>query len=229
MNSRVQSAEMASVLRGKWEPKAKISLHLYQQIDDIAYPTTMKKYAITCLAGLLIVSGLSSCANQSGSSAGAETSAGRRGNSALASRVFDEVNGYRRSKGLNEVQRHAGLDRLAQAHCEYLRDNRGKFSIHGKNVSHYGFEGRAMSARQHLGMLSVSENVAAATNPGNAAPSVLLQLWRNSRDHHENMVNKWTHSGIGVLVDSDGMVFATQLFATKNQSHMIMRDRMNSF
>jgi uncharacterized protein YkwD len=158
-----------------------------------------------------------------------ETSTIRRSGNSMSDRVFDEVNSYRRSQGLGNVQRHAGLDRLAQSHSEYLRTNRGKFSIYGKNVSHFGFEGRAMFARQNLGMLSVSENVAAANYPGQAAPGVLLELWRTSKDHHHNMTEKWTHSGVGVVVDSDGMVFATQIFATKNHSQLAMRDRMNSF
>jgi uncharacterized protein YkwD len=86
-----------------------------------------------------------------------------------------------------------------------------------------------MSARQNLGMLSVSENVAAANYPGQSAPAVLVELWRTSKDHNHNMTEKWTHSGMGVVVDSDGMVFATQIFATKNHSQLVMRDRMNSF
>jgi uncharacterized protein YkwD len=158
-----------------------------------------------------------------------ETTTIRRSGNTMSDRVFDEVNSYRRSQGLRDVQRHAGLDRLAQSHSEYLRNNRGKFSLYGKNVSHYGFEGRAMAARQTLGMLSVSENVAAANYPGQAAPGVLLELWRTSKDHNHNMTEKWTHSGIGVVVDSDGMVFATQIFATKNHSQLAMRERMNSF
>jgi uncharacterized protein YkwD len=186
--------------------------------------------------GLLCAAALSSCANQSDSARipvsatlNAEIIPVSRSGHTLTDRIFDEVNSYRRSQGLKEVQRHAGLDRLAQSHSEYLRQNRGKFSLHGKNVSHYGFEGRAMDARQNLGMLSVSENVAAANYPGQSAPGVLLELWRNSRDHHHNMTEKWTHSGIGVVVDSDGMVFATQLFATRNHSQLAMRERMNSF
>jgi hypothetical protein len=43
------------------------------------------------------------------------------------------------------------------------------------------------------------------------------------------MTESWTHSGVGVVVDSDGMVFATQIFATKNQSQLAMRERMNNF
>jgi uncharacterized protein YkwD len=196
----------------------------------------MNTHPSTRLFGLLCAAALSSCANQSDSTRmpvsatlNPESTTIRRSGNSMSDRVFDEVNSYRRSQGLGAVQRHAGLDRLAQSHSEYLRANRGKFSLYGKNVSHYGFEGRAMAARETLGMLSVSENVAAANYPGQAAPGVLLELWRTSEDHHHNMTEKWTHSGVGVVVDSDGMVFATQIFATKNQSQLAMRERMNSF
>lgn len=151
-----------------------------------------------------------------------------RNDRSLAGRLFAEINSYRLSQGEGELERHAGLDRLAREHCEYLRQNRGTFSLYGRNVSHYGFEGRAIVAREHYQMASVAENVAATNQPGNSAHN-LLALWKNSKDHHKNMTDDWTCSGIGVVVDSDGMVFATQLFATRNYSHLAMRERLTSF
>lgn len=143
--------------------------------------------------------------------------------------IFDEVNAYRRSKGVNDVQRHAGLDRLAQQHSEYLRQHRGSFSIYGKNVSHYGFDGRAVVARSSYQMPNTSENVAAAFNAGgNPAPAVLA-LWKESKDHHKNMLDSWSHSGVGVVVDVDGTVFATQIFGMISYSQLSTRDRMNGF
>jgi len=190
------------------------------------------------LFGLLAAAALSSCASSPESTRMAVSATIRpetastpasSGDRSTASRLFDAVNDYRLSQGEQAVERHAGLDRLARQHCEYLRSNRGTFSLYGKNVSHFGFEGRAIAAREVLQMSSVSENVAAANHPGSQASGVIVELWKQSNDHHKNMTDDWTHSGIGVVVDSDGMVFATQLFATKNHSQMTMRDRMNSF
>lgn len=196
----------------------------------------MKIHPSTRLFGLLCVAALSSCANQSESTRmpvsatlNPQASAPSQADKSLRGQLFDEVNSYRRSQGRQDVQRHTGLDRLAEAHCEYLRRNRGSFSLYGKNVSHFGFEGRAMAARMNYQMSAVSENVAAAYHPGGQAAPVILELWKQSKDHHKNMTDKWTHSGIGVVVDSDGMVFATQLFATANYSQLTMRERMNSF
>ena len=180
------------------------------------------------MVGLLCAAALASCAS-SPESARVPVAATLRPDTSLTGRVFDEVNSYRLSQGERPLQRHAGLDRLAQKHSEYLRKNRGNFSLHGKNVSHNGFDGRALVARMNFEMMNVSENVAAAYHPGASAPEVLVQLWRNSKDHHTNMLENWTHSGIGVVVDSDGTVFATQIFGAKSYSQMAMRERMNSF
>lgn len=198
----------------------------------------MKTHPSTRLFGLLAAAALASCASTPDSSRLPVSATIRqdmaapvsnRSDRSASSRLFDEVNSYRLSQGAQPVQRHAGLDRLAQKHCEYLSRKRGNFSLYGKYVSHYGFDGRAIAARETYQMSSVSENVAAASYPGSDSSRVIVQLWKNSRDHHKNMTDDWTHSGIGVVVDSDGMVFATQLFATKNYSQMTMRERMNSF
>lgn len=156
-------------------------------------------------------------------------SASLRPDTSLSSRLHQEVNSYRRSQGARELQRHAGLDRLAQQHCEYLRQHRGSFTLSGKNVSHFGFEGRALIARERYQMENISENVAAANHPGKDPAPVLVSLWKGSKDHHKNMVDDWTCTGIGVAVDSDGMVFATQLFSTVSMSQMSVRERFNRF
>jgi len=198
----------------------------------------MKTHPCTRLFGLLAAAALASCASSPESTRmpvsatirpDTGSSSPASGDKSTSGRLFDAVNNYRLSLGESPVQRHAGLDRLAQQHCEYLRRNRGTFSLYGKNVSHYGFDGRAVAAREAFQMSSVSENVAAANYPGNNSSAVIVELWKGSKDHHKNMTDDWTHSGIGVVVDSDGMVFATQLFATKNNSQMAFRDRMNSF
>jgi uncharacterized protein YkwD len=198
----------------------------------------MKTHPSTRLFGLLATAALASCASSPESSRMPVSATIRpdtaapspgRGDQSTSGRLFDAVNDYRLSQGAQPVQRHAGLDRLAQEHCEYLRRNRGTFSLYGKNVSHYGFDGRAIAAREIYQMSSVSENVAAANYPGSNSSAVIVELWKQSKDHHKNMTDDWTHSGMGVVVDSDGMVFATQLFATKSYSQMTMRERMNSF
>lgn len=171
---------------------------------------------------------LASCANQPVPNK-MPVSASIKSDSSVTGRLFQEVNSYRASNGKAAVQRHPGLDKLAQQHSEYLRAHRGTFSLSGRNVSHIGFEGRALQARERYQMENMSENVAAATRVGSKGTDTLLQLWQGSKDHNKNMLDDWTYSGIGVAVDEDGTMFATQLFGNASMSQLTMRNRFNHF
>ncbi len=184
--------------------------------------TSLKVIVAAC------VGALASCATQPVKTR-MPVSATLRPDSSLSGQVFRAVNAYRGEHNAQELQRHAGLDRLAQEHCEYLRSHRGQFGLYGKNVSHVGFEGRCLMAQSRLNMLNVSENVAAANHPGEKPAPVLVQLWSESKDHEYNMRSEWTHTGVGVVVDSDGMVFSTQMFGTLNNSQMTFRNKLNNF
>jgi uncharacterized protein YkwD len=156
-------------------------------------------------------------------------SASLRPSSSLSGRLHQEVNAYRISQGASPLQRHAGLDRLAQDHCEYLRQHRGTFRLHGRNVSHFGFDARSVIARQRYQMGNISENVAASSKVPGSTTQRMMALWTGSKDHNRNMLDDWTHTGVGVVVDSDGMIFATQIFSTMNMSPLSARDRFNNF
>lgn len=188
----------------------------------------MKQYPHTQVLGLVCMLALASCASPP-KPVKMQVSASLRPDSSLSGRVFQEVNSYRLSQGKMEFQRHAGLDRLAQDHSEYLRQHRGTFGLYGSNVSHIGFDGRVSIARERYEMENVSENVAWANHPGEAIPPLLLNLWIKSKDHHHNMLDNWTHSGMGIVVDSDGTVFATQIFSTEGNSQLSTRNRFNRF
>lgn len=186
--------------------------------------SSLKFFTLACIAAL------ASCAPQPDKSRMPVSASIRpRPDHSLSGRVFDAVNSYRRAHHASDLQRHAGLDRLAQDHCEYLRKHRGEGTIYGKNVSHAGFEGRTLIARERFNMMSISENVAAANHPGEDAPNVLVKLWSGSKDHNYNMLSEWTYAGVGVVVDSDGMVFSTQIFATVSNSQLTFRNRLSSF
>jgi uncharacterized protein YkwD len=154
-------------------------------------------------------------------------STGPSKNSPISNQIFSAVNSYRQSKGKPNLVRHAGLDKLAKNHSEYMRQNRGKFGVHGRNVSHWGFEGRALICQQRFGFQNTSENVAAAYDPGKSAPAIILNLWANSKAHRINLDSAWPYTGIGTAVDSDGTVFATQIFATARVSQQARRERFN--
>ena len=188
----------------------------------------MKTSPSTRILTVICAAALASCANPP-EPVRMPVSASVRPGASITSRLYQEINSYRRSRGRSELQRHAGLDQLAQSHCEYLRKHRGSFSLSGKNVSHIGFEGRTLIARERYQMANISENVAASSKVPGSTTRRLIDLWIGSKSHHKNMLDDWTHTGVGVVVDSDGMVFATQLFTTVNPSQLSTRERFNRF
>lgn len=133
----------------------------------------------------------------------------------LAAEVHAAVNEYRRGMGKAGFERNAGLDRLAQQHSEYLRAHRGSFSLVGRNISHFGFENRVVVAKRALGMESVSENLLAGKRPGGYSGRDVVEAWNRSAGHHQNLWGDWECTGVGVAVDADGMIFVTQLYATR--------------
>jgi uncharacterized protein YkwD len=141
-------------------------------------------------------------------------------------RLLAEVNAYRAREGRGALVRNPHLERMARQHSEFMRQNRGRFSLHGKNVSHVGFEERAILAKGAYDIGTLAENVAAARSvsmPG------LVRLWAGSKGHDDNLKASWTETGIGVVEDQDGTIFATQLFGTKRMSGMAFTDRLHPY
>jgi uncharacterized protein YkwD len=80
-----------------------------------------------------------------------------------------------------------------------------------------------------MGLGNVAENIATCSGGFNSPATTLVDAWKNSSGHAKNMKGKWDVTGIGVAVAPDGTVFATQLFASENHSHMALSDRMRHF
>ena len=135
---------------------------------------------------------------------------------------------YRASIGREAIPRHAGLDKLAREHCEFMARNRGKFNVSSANISHYGFESRAFAAQKMYGMGHCAENVAGGVIHGDIAAE-LTKAWVGSSKHSYNIKQKWHATGLGVYVASDGFVYATQIFAMKEQSGMANHGRFGIF
>ena len=183
------------------------------------------KTNLCSLAAVVLCTGfLASCA--SGPVTTAVPMSASSSEKSLTTRLLDDVNAYRASKGAKPLVRNPGLDRMAQEHCEFLRLNRGKFSIQGTNVSHDGFESRCLKARQLFNMPTMGENVAAMHS---TSTSALVKAWANSPGHDFTMKAEWEQTGIGLLVDKDGTLFATQVFGTPTRSQMAFSDRLRSF
>lgn len=124
--------------------------------------------------------------------------------------LYQDVNRYRQNFNKKPLARHSGLDSIALRHSEFMRRNRGKFQFSKTgNVTHYGFESRYASASHNYRFVTLHENVAAGPRG-----TSITRVWAASRSHEPAMRGNWTHTGVGVVVDSDGMIFATQLFGS---------------
>jgi len=156
--------------------------------------------------------------------------AGTIADGSIASIVTEDVNRYRLRHGAKSLARHRGLDKLAAAHSRYMMDHRGSFTLYGRNVSHMGSDARWTIAKKVYNFTSMSENVASTPRIGSdqRTADIIVRLWEKSSDHDYAMRhNGWTHTGVGVVVADDGMVFATQLFAYGGEFHDHSRNRFD--
>lgn len=149
-----------------------------------------------------------------------------RSDGTLSGRIHSEVNAHRGAIGKSMLPRHAGLDRLAQQHSEYMAGNRNGFK---GGLTHNGFEERTMTAQRLMNMGGVAENIATCSGGFTSPSTTMVEAWKNSSGHAANMKNEWDVTGVGVAVAPDGTVFATQLFASVSNSHMAVADRMRKY
>lgn len=161
------------------------------------------------------------------STAGAPAASARSAGN-VTDQLAQKLNQHRASIGRDPLPRHPGLDKMAREHCAFMARNRGKFSVHSKNISHYGFEQRAMMAQRAYGMGACAENVAGGFMQGDIATQ-LTEAWVASSKHSNNLKQKWHATGIAVYVASDGFVYATQIFAMKGESRMAFYDNLRRF
>lgn len=128
----------------------------------------------------------------------------------LSNQVFSAVNHYRHDRSKQELTRHPGLAALAREHAQYLRLTRGTTA---KDANHHGFSNRAMKAQYTMGFRQVAENVVCCHGGSGAT---YVRLWSQSAPHEKTMrADAYQYTGIGTVVDGDGMVFSVQLFGTR--------------
>ena len=121
----------------------------------------------------------------------------------MANEILDHVNAYRISVGLSELKRDQQYaSAYAVDHTQYMIDQ-------GK-ISHDNFGVRSTALRNR-GAQSVGENVAY----GYSDAASLVNAWSNSPSHRSVMEGNYTHSGFGVMQNSSGKYFFTQIFYRK--------------
>lgn len=176
----------------------------------------MKKTPYRSFLAAALFSGLVSCASSPPDKLRVPVSSGKAVSGSLSNQVFQEVNRYRSNHRKQALERHSGLDQLAQQHCNFLVQTGGG---KGTNINHDGFQKRAHIARTSLKIESIGENVVASSNHSSGR---LLELLASSKHHARNMRDSWTYVGVATAKSADGMVISTQIFGsaqTMNSTH----------
>lgn len=201
--------------------------------SPLSHPPQLQKMNPLCplFAAVPLLGLVCSCGDPVGHqhlevSAGAYQSRVQSGD--LDDRLHERINRYRRSIGKEAIARHRGLDQMAMNHCRFMASNRGKFNLGSTNITHYGLEERAIFAQRAYGMQMVAENVAGGYMKGDLADGV-ARSWIQSPGHLFNLRSEWDLTGIATIVTPDGMVYATQIFATCNGSATATSDRFRQF
>jgi uncharacterized protein YkwD len=120
--------------------------------------------------------------------------------------TYNLVNKYRQSRNLPPLTIDPAISAQAKAHSEKMARTR--------NMTHDGFHERADSIAQTIVYRKAAENV--AYNMGYGQPDlVAVQGWIESPGHQLNMTGQYDLTGIGIVQNSKGEYYFTQIFIRK--------------
>lgn len=171
------------------------------------YPQVMKFKFIFLL--VITLSVFSSCSKQELEPLLEENNAGLNAenleissgsHTALEAELFDLVNNYRVSIGLNELTFESTTYYYAGQHNDHM--------IAQNNVSHAKFGERAKGIAERTGASHVAENVARNYDD----MQEVLEAWVDSPSHRMSLEGDYTHSAISIKENNSGNLYFTQMF-----------------
>lgn len=110
----------------------------------------------------------------------------------LAAEIVVEVNRFRAENGQPILRQHDGLARIATPHSVVM--------LMKRDMSHDNFEKRVEIARKRYHIGALSENVQNSWGYTATARSV-VQQWKDSPKHRENMLGRFHFAGVGVALE----------------------------
>ena len=124
-------------------------------------------------------------------------------NSAMEQAVLQQINEYRRQKGLPVLTLNATITQQARSHSQDMAQSRV--------LSHDGFNARIQTIGKTIAYRAAAENV--AFNMGFAKPDQqAVQGWIKSTGHRQNIEGNYRLTGIGVAKNAQGEYYFTQIF-----------------
>lgn len=121
----------------------------------------------------------------------------------IENQTLDLINVYRVSMGLNSLEKINHISYKSLEHNDYM--------IETNIIGHANFAERQSNLHKALGALKVGENVAFNYND----PSDVIEAWKNSSSHKENLIGDYTHFGISIRENESGQKFYTNIFIKK--------------
>lgn len=119
--------------------------------------------------------------------------------------VFQQVNEYRVSQGLPKFEWDSRVADIARDHSRDMAQGRTP-------VGHDGFSGRVSAISAILSIRSAGENVGMTSNLDSPS-QVVVNAWKTSASHLENLMGDFQITGVGVCYDSgDDAWYFTQIY-----------------
>ena len=133
-----------------------------------------------------------------------DLSLANKNDTVMSNRILELENIHRASLGLGHLQKDSlYASAFAVQHTEYMIE-KGEI---GHDNSYYRFE----AIRYHCGAQGVGENVAA----GYGTAETALEGWMNSPGHRAIIEGNYSHTGFGIMKNSEGRIYFTQIFYRK--------------
>lgn len=118
----------------------------------------------------------------------------------MAEEILNIVNTHRQNIGQAPLVSNDLATQLAVEHTEYM--------ISINDINHDNFDQRANKLSDAENATSMGENVAVRYSTATA----VVQGWLDSDGHRKNIEGNYTHTGIAVVKDSEGIRYFTQIF-----------------
>ena len=128
---------------------------------------------------------------------------------AIERAVYNQINEYRESQGLNPLTLNDNISGQARFHSQNMADGDVLFS-------HNGFEQRIEAIATVISYQGAAENV--AFNQGYPDPAArAVQSWLNSPGHLQNIQGDFDLTGVGVAQNPQGEYYFTQIFVLQRE------------
>ena len=135
---------------------------------------------------------------------------------AVARSVVEEVNRTREASGLRPLREDAALRRAARDHSEELAARR-TLDHNSTNPARQTLTMRIDAAGGSWSR--AAENLANMSGAASSVASTTVRLWLGSEGHRRNLLEPaYTHTGVGVAIDHNGIWYITQLYVLPRSS-----------